>query len=91
MDGLLDEEVNWRKDKIGFNSPVAEMMSGVLKEWVLGVINRADEQFFSRELLMDEFNSMSSNSSDWNISLDFWKKINTLRLMDIYKEKKGYA
>jgi len=91
MDGLLDEQVNWRKDKIGFNSPVAEMMSGVLKEWVLGVINRADEQFFSRKLLMDEYNLIRSNPSDWNASLEFWKKINTLRLMDIYKEKKGYA
>jgi len=91
MDGLLDEQVNWRKDKIGFNSPVAEMMSGLLKEWVLGVIHRADEQFFSRKLLMDEFNTIRSNPSDWNASLEFWKKINTLRLMDIYKEKKGNA
>lgn len=35
-----------------------------------------------------EFQSKILSSDNWDNSLDFWKKINTIKLMNIYKAKK---
>jgi len=91
MEGLLDKQVNWRKDKIGFNSPVSDLMGGELKQWTLDVINSSDETLFSKQALMKEFKVSILEHPSWNTSLSFWKKIHALRFMEIYKEKKAHA
>jgi asparagine synthase (glutamine-hydrolysing) len=91
MDDILDKRVNWRKDKIGFNSPVAEMMKNELKEWVENSIKSIEENEFGidKEELKKEFKIKNLNNMNFGESLAFWKKINTVKLIKIYKERKN--
>lgn len=89
MDSILDDRVNWRKDKKGFNSPIAEMMANELKEWTLSSIESLESNsLFDKVKLKQEFEQKILSNTNWGDSLEFWKKINTIKLMNIYKEKK---
>jgi asparagine synthase (glutamine-hydrolysing) len=89
IDNILDKRVTWRKDKKGFNSPVAEMLSNELKGWVEEIIEKHDETLFSKKELWQEYEITILNNKSWGESLNFWTKINALRLLNIYKEKKN--
>lgn len=91
MNDILDSRVNWRKDKKGFNSPVADIMQDSLKEWVYSAIESAEiEEFcFDKAKLKQEFESKILKSQQWGDSLEFWKKINTIKLIQIYKGRKN--
>jgi len=92
MDGIMDDRVNWRKDKIGLNSPVAEMLSSELSAWTLECINNIKENdFFDKSKLKEEFENKILQNENWGDSLEFWKKINTLKLIEIYKKRKENA
>jgi asparagine synthase (glutamine-hydrolysing) len=89
MDGVLDNRVIWRKDKIGMNSPINELMREELKEWTQTAIDSLnDEDFLNKVELENEFQSKILSSDNWDDSIEFWKKINTIKLMNIYKAKK---
>ncbi len=90
MDGILDKKVCWRKDKIGFNSPVSQMLSSELKEWVLDTIEKVDTKEFdmNKEELKKEYHDKILGKNNWNEALRFWAKINILSLAKIYKERK---
>jgi asparagine synthase (glutamine-hydrolysing) len=88
MEGILDERVVWRKDKKGFNSPVADMLSKELKEWTIDAISHADEELFDKKELQKDFETKILAYRSWDESLKFWTKINTIKLMNIYKKKK---
>ena len=91
MSGVLDDRVNWRRDKLGFNSPVAEMMSNELKSWTLEAIESVEDNddIFDKSQLKKEFHEKIVNNQQWNDSLEFWKKINTIKLIQIYKKRKS--
>jgi len=91
MNDFLHDKVNWRKDKIGFNSPVADLMSGDLKQWTIDAINHTDESLFTKQDLTREFETEILDNPNWNGALSFWKKVNALKIIEIYKEKKSYA
>ena len=89
MDGDLDNKIIWRKDKIGMNSPINILMKDELKNWTQAAIDSLDsEGFLNKVELNKEFQSKILSSDNWDDSLDFWKKINTIKLMNIYKAKK---
>lgn len=90
MNGILDDRVNWRKDKIGFNSPVAEYLSKELKEWTLGAIESWDDDYalFNKEELKKDFYIKIINNKKWDDALNFWKKIHTIKLIKTYQERK---
>jgi len=91
MNDLLHDKVNWRKDKIGFNSPVADLMSGDLKQWTIDAINHSDESLFTKQDLTREFETEILDNPNWNGALSFWKKVNALKIIEIYKGKKSHA
>ena len=89
MDGMLDNRVIWRKDKIGMNSPINIFLRDELKSWTLSAIDSLDnEDFLNKAELKKEFQSKILSSDNWDDSIEFWKKINTIKLMNIYKAKK---
>jgi asparagine synthase (glutamine-hydrolysing) len=87
MDGLMPYEVNYRKSKIGFNSPVAQLLKNVLKEWVHETIEFNNKyKILNSELLKKEYIDVIK-SEDWSKALEFWKKISALRLIYIFQKK----
>ncbi|MGB5920024.1 asparagine synthase (glutamine-hydrolyzing) [Arcobacter sp.] len=95
MDKLLDDSVNYRKDKIGFNSPIKELLSGELKDWVFNTLNYMDTtksltiELFQKDKLLFEFeNEILRDKTDWSKCLIFWKKVAAIRLIKILEEKK---
>ena len=88
MDGILDKRINWRKDKMGFNSPIAELLSNELKEWTYDTINKADDELFDKRILYKEYKEKILNNQNWADSLDFWIKLNTIKLINIYRGRK---
>lgn len=95
MDNILDDSVNYRKDKIGFNSPIKELLSGELKYWVFDTIKYLDKtnslvkELFNKVELLNEFeHEILCNHTNWNRCSLFWKKISAIRLIKILEEKK---
>ena len=89
MEGTLDERVNWRRDKIGFNSPVEKLLKEDLLSWTKKAIESSDNSLFNKRVLQKEFATMISSSDNWIEWFGFWKKINALKLIEIYKKRKG--
>lgn len=96
MDNKLEDSVNYRKDKIGFNSPIKELISGELKDWVIDTLdylkntNSKNFNLFQKEKLENEFyNEILLDKTTWNKCLHFWKEISTIRLLKILEEKKS--
>ena len=96
MDNKLEDSVNYRKDKIGFNSPIKELISGELKAWVIDTLNYLKNtnlknfNLFQKEKLENEFyNEILLDKTTWNKCLHFWKEISTIRLLKILEEKKS--
>ena len=91
MKDTLDTRVNWRKDKRGFNTPIAEILSNELRDWAIYTIRHHDGELFNRKALEKEFNEKILHNKKWVDSLNFWKKLNAIRLVEIYKERKFHA
>lgn len=90
MQDKLDDKVNFRKDKIGFNSPIRELLSGKLKKWAQETIEYLDKNsLFDKEAVkMDYQKVVILGEGNWNDSLVLWKKIAAIRLIKMLNEKK---
>ena len=83
---FMDKKIIYRKDKIGFNSPMTEWMQGNMKEFILDTIHSKD--FYECELLnplnviikINEFyknqnHDFESGQEIWKLLIPFlWKK-----------------
>lgn len=83
---FMDERIMYRKDKIGFNSPMTEWLKGDMKEFILDMIH--SKEFYECELFnsldvkirVDEFykcekNTYSDGEGIWTLLVPFfWKK-----------------
>lgn len=87
MEGKLDSRISWRKDKIGFNSPVDALLKNELKDWVLKSIeNFSDKnlEFQGKDLKNEFLVAIKENKS---LGKEFWKKINAIKLIEIFRGK----
>lgn len=83
---FMDEEIIYRRDKVGFNSPMTEWLQGDMKEFILDTIH--SKEFYECELLnplnvtikINEFyknqsNTFTSGEEVWKLLIPFlWKK-----------------
>lgn len=83
---FMDERIMYRKDKIGFNSPMTEWLKGDMKEFILDTVH--SKEFYDCELFnsldvkirVDEFykcdnNTFSAGENIWILLVPyFWKK-----------------
>lgn len=80
LDPYMPKEVTWRKDKIGFNSPIVNWMQKDLKDWFLDTIH---EQNFMECSLIDNpkklqkgiLNIVNNRSSDFGEAEKFWTEL----------------
>jgi asparagine synthase (glutamine-hydrolysing) len=90
MEGILDDRVRLRKTKIGFNSPVSDLLLNQLKPWAADILESNDydidcinkKQF---RKLYDQ--NIRSNHMTWEDALSFWKVLSALKLKKIFNEK----
>lgn len=83
---LMSEKIMYRKDKIGFNSPMSEWIRGDLKEFILDtihskefyeceLINPLEDSILVHEALQNEMIDYSSGENVWSSMVPFlWKK-----------------
>lgn len=73
---LMCSEIMYRKDKIGFNSPMSEWIRGDLKDFILDTIN--SKEFYECELInpldikIRVHELLSNESIDFNSGADIW-------------------
>ncbi len=83
---FMDKEIIYRRDKVGFNSPMTEWLQGNMKEFIMDMIH--SKEFYECELLnplnvtikIHEFyknqnNTFASGEEIWKLLVPFlWKK-----------------
>ncbi len=82
LDPYMPKEVTWRKEKIGFNSPIVDWMQKDLKDWFLDTVH---EQNFIECSLIDNpkqlqervLNIVNKKNSDFSEAERVWTELST--------------
>ncbi len=89
MEGILDDRVRLRKDKIGFNSPLIEWLQKDLKPWVEDILNSGIycHELIDKSVLSDfYYKKILKNNFNWGDALEFWKKISALKIIKLFMD-----
>jgi asparagine synthase (glutamine-hydrolysing) len=88
MKNIIPDNIRLEKRKIGFNSPMPELLNGFLGTWVLKQfknINNEFDKFVDTEELVKEIYFLNLNKAwNWNNAGKLWPYINMKIYMDKY-------
>lgn len=87
---LLPESIVQRKLKLGFNSPMQDWLSGLLKEWVQESLEEPSpfDSVIRRDALQAYFTKkVSTRQSSWSQAARFWGFVSARRLSQIWQKE----
>ncbi|MFZ2631297.1 MAG: asparagine synthase C-terminal domain-containing protein [Desulfosalsimonadaceae bacterium] len=92
MKDRIDDRVRLRRTKIGFNSPVVDLLRSDLKPWVYDCLDgsSAYSDLIDKKKLKNMYEQkILPGHGDWQESLEFWKYISAFKLIKFLKESNG--
>lgn len=86
MAGLIPDEIRLEKVKVGFNSPMPELMNGALRPWVNATLDRPNalfDEIVDTKSLRRKVKSLNEKSAwNWENSQRLWPYINLHWFLD---------
>lgn len=90
MSPFIPHEICWRKDKIGFNSPMVDWIRGPLREYVHDFVNSRDfveNEWVDKRMARHLLNKINHGEAQWADGEKLWSQIQRV----LWKKSLSYA